>query len=74
MASGAFPGSGQTLVYAEGAVPELDTVQVDCTHGPEFLYGEAQLPKYRDQLDCMDQLALDPEASRRFIRDIASQI
>ncbi|MEU5187479.1 helix-turn-helix transcriptional regulator [Streptomyces klenkii] len=73
VSSGTFPGSGQTLVYAEAPVPELDTVQVDCTHGPEFLYGEAQLSKYRDQLDCMEQLALDPEASRRFIHDIARQ-
>ncbi|MEU2873597.1 helix-turn-helix transcriptional regulator [Streptomyces olivoreticuli] len=74
VASGAFPGSGQTLVYAEGAVPALDTVQIDSTHGPEFVYAEAQLSKYRDQLDWMERLALDPEASRRFIHDIARQL
>ncbi|MGW1073415.1 helix-turn-helix domain-containing protein [Streptomyces sp. NPDC002537] len=74
VASGAFPGSGQTLVYAEGAVPALDTVQIDSTHGPVFVYGEAQLSKYRDQLDWMERLALEPAASRQFIHDIARQV
>ncbi|UQI43827.1 helix-turn-helix transcriptional regulator [Streptomyces sp. HU2014] len=74
VASGAFPGSGQTLVYAEGVVPALDTVQIDSTHGPEFVYGEAQLSKYRDQLEWMERLSLDPGASRTFIHDIARQL
>ncbi|MGX8905936.1 helix-turn-helix domain-containing protein [Streptomyces netropsis] len=72
--SGAFPGAGQTQVYAEAVVPQLDTVQTDSTHGPEFLYGEAQLSKYRAQLDWMERLALEPEDSRRFIRDIMRQL
>jgi hypothetical protein len=33
-ASGAFPGAGQALVYAEGIVPQLDTMQLDSAHGP----------------------------------------
>ncbi|RLU99296.1 transcriptional regulator [Streptomyces griseocarneus] len=74
VASGAFPGSGQTLVYAEGAVPALDAVQIDSTHGPEFVYGDAQLAKYRGQVEWMERLALDPEASRQFIHDIARQL
>ncbi len=68
--SGAFPGAGQTLVYAEGPVPQLDTVQTDTTHGPEFLHGDAQLSKYRTQLDWMDRLSLEPDDSRSFIQDI----
>ncbi|MFD3514173.1 helix-turn-helix domain-containing protein [Streptomyces sp. NPDC058657] len=72
--AGAFPGAGQTVNYAEGPVPQLDTVQIDSTHGPEFLYGEAQLAKYRAHLDWMEGIALPPDRSRDFIRDIARQL
>jgi transcriptional regulator with XRE-family HTH domain len=72
--AGAFPGAGQTVNYAEGPVPQLDTVQIDSTHGPEFLYGEAQLAKYRAHLDWMERIALTPEKSRDFIHDIARQL
>jgi transcriptional regulator with XRE-family HTH domain len=72
--AGAFPGAGQTVNYAEGPVPQLDTVQIDSTHGPEFLYGEAQLAKYRAHLDWMERIALPPEKSRDFIQDIARHI
>ncbi|MDT0452449.1 helix-turn-helix domain-containing protein [Streptomyces hesseae] len=74
VARGVFPGAGQTLVYAAAVVPQLDTVQTDCTHGPEFLYGEAQLSKYRAQLEWMERLALEPDDSRKFIQDIARQL
>ncbi|RKN40357.1 helix-turn-helix domain-containing protein [Streptomyces hoynatensis] len=71
---GAFPGAGQTLVYAEGAVPRLDTVQVDSSHGPVFLHAQAQLEKYRAQLALLEELALPPEQSREFIHRIARQL
>ncbi|MGA4981939.1 helix-turn-helix domain-containing protein [Streptomyces cellulosae] len=73
-ARGAFPGAGQTVVHIEGPVPQLDTVQVDSSHGPTFLYAEGQLVKYRAQLDLLESLALPPEQSRDFIRDIARQL
>ncbi|WP_225850752.1 helix-turn-helix transcriptional regulator [Streptomyces sp. HPF1205] len=73
-AHGAFPGAGQTVVYAEGTVPRLDTVQVDSSHGPTFLHSDAQLAKYRAQLDLLEGLALSPEQSRDFIRQIARQL
>lgn len=73
-AHGAFPGAGQTVVYAEGAVPRLDTVQVDSSHGPDFLHAEAQLAKYRAQLDLLEDVALPPERSRDFIREIARNL
>jgi transcriptional regulator with XRE-family HTH domain len=71
---GAFPGAGQNAVYAEGRVPQLDTVQVDSLHGPAFLHTEAQLAKYRAQLDWLEELALSPDESRDFIRDIAHHL
>ncbi|WP_217246957.1 helix-turn-helix transcriptional regulator [Streptomyces sp. AC602_WCS936] len=71
-AAGAFPGSGQTFNYLEGPVQQLDTVQIDSTHGPDFLSGDSQLAKYRTHLDWMERIALSPQASRDFIRDIAN--
>jgi hypothetical protein len=71
---GAFPGAGQTVLYAEGPVPQLDTVQVDRAHGPEFLSAEGQLAKYRAQLDRLGELALSAEGSRNLIREIAHQL
>ncbi|MBT2395787.1 helix-turn-helix transcriptional regulator [Streptomyces sp. ISL-100] len=72
--AGAFPGAGQTVLYAEGPVPQLDTVQIDNSHGPDFLYAEAQLAKYRAHLDWMEGIALSPEGSRDFIHNIARQL
>jgi hypothetical protein len=62
------------LLYAEGAVPQLDTVQLDSAHGPEFTHAENQLAKYRAHLDWMAGVALTPEKSRNFIHAIASQL
>ncbi|MDN3268708.1 MULTISPECIES: helix-turn-helix transcriptional regulator [unclassified Streptomyces] len=71
---GAFPGAGQTVVYAEGPVRQLDTVQIDNSHGPDFLHADSQLAKYRAQLDLLEGLALSPERSRDFIREIAHHL
>ncbi|MET7437877.1 helix-turn-helix domain-containing protein [Streptomyces sp. NPDC004082] len=72
--AGAFPGAGQTVLYAEGPVPQLDTVQIDNSHGPDFLHAESQLAKYRAHLDWMERIALSPAASRDFIRGIANEL
>jgi transcriptional regulator with XRE-family HTH domain len=71
---GGFPGAGQTVLYAEGPVPQLDTVQVDSSHGPVFVYAEGQLAKYRAQLDWLEELALPPKRSRDFIHQIAHHL
>ncbi|MER6049778.1 helix-turn-helix transcriptional regulator [Streptomyces sp. NPDC001793] len=71
---GAFPGAGHALLYAEGVVPRLDTVQLDSAHGPEFTHAEAQLTKYRAHLDWMDGAALSPGDSRDFVHAIARQL
>lgn len=71
---GAFPGAGHALLYAEGIVPQLDTVQLDSAHGPEFTDAEAQLAKYRAHLGWMDKSALTPDESRDFIHTIACQL
>ncbi|MGW5270971.1 helix-turn-helix domain-containing protein [Streptomyces sp. NPDC004044] len=72
--AGAFPGAGQTVLYAEGPVSQLDTVQIDSSHGPVFVHSEAQLAKYRAHLDWMEGIALPPRESRDFIHNIARQL
>ncbi|MEV1079008.1 helix-turn-helix transcriptional regulator [Streptomyces sp. NPDC050211] len=69
-----FPGAGHALLYADGAVPQLDTVQLDSAHGPEFTGADAQLTKYRAHLDWMDSAALPPTASRDLIRNVARDL
>ncbi|MFJ9720818.1 helix-turn-helix domain-containing protein [Streptomyces sp. NPDC101213] len=63
-----FPTTGQSFDYAEGPVPQLDTVQLDSHHGAcEFLDAAAQLDKYRAVLDRMESCALTATESRDFI-------
>ncbi|WP_436842755.1 helix-turn-helix domain-containing protein [Streptomyces flaveolus] len=69
-----FHGTGQGIDYVAGAVPQLDTVQLDTHHGCEFLDGEAQLTKYRAVVDHMEASALDPEVSRDVIHRIAKEL
>ncbi|MBZ6247773.1 helix-turn-helix transcriptional regulator [Streptomyces olivaceus] len=72
--SAGFPGAGHALLYAEGPVPQLDTVQLDSTHGPEFLYAEAQLAKFRAHLDWMDAHSLSPDESRKLMLAVAREL
>ncbi|MFJ9004651.1 helix-turn-helix domain-containing protein [Streptomyces canus] len=66
-----FPTTGQSFDYAEGPVPQLDTVQLDSHHRAcEFLDAEAQLSKYRAVLDGMESCALPSTASRDFIHHL----
>jgi transcriptional regulator with XRE-family HTH domain len=73
-AAGAFPGAGQTVVHAQGPTPTLDTVQIDNSHGPDFLSADGQLTKYRAHLDWMERISLPPTDSRDFIRAVAQQL
>jgi transcriptional regulator with XRE-family HTH domain len=71
---GIFPGAGQALLYSEGAVPALDTAQLDSAHGPGFTHHEAQLAKYRTHLAWMDKETLPPDQSRDFIQRLANDL
>ncbi|MWA12090.1 Scr1 family TA system antitoxin-like transcriptional regulator [Streptomyces sp. BA2] len=73
-AAGTFPGSGQSIYYSAGAVPQLDTVNLDQSHGPVFLDAEAQLDKYRVLLNRMEATALPPVKSRDFIHSIVQDL
>ncbi|MFD5750014.1 helix-turn-helix domain-containing protein [Streptomyces sp. NPDC127033] len=71
---GSFPGAGHTLLYAEGAVPQLDTAQLDSAHGPDFLHTEPHLAKYRAHLEWMDREGLSTSASRDVIHGIVREL
>jgi hypothetical protein len=73
-AAGTFAGSGQSVYYAEGPVPQLDTVNLDQSHGPVFLDAESQLSKYRVTLDRLGAAALGPGESNTFIHDILKDL
>ncbi|MEV6746388.1 MULTISPECIES: helix-turn-helix transcriptional regulator [unclassified Streptomyces] len=68
--AGTFAGSGQSIYYFLGPVPQLDTVNLDQSHGPVFLDAEAELEKYRVLLGRMEATALDHDSSRNFIHNV----
>ncbi|MFI6124843.1 helix-turn-helix domain-containing protein [Streptomyces sp. NPDC051064] len=72
--AGAFAGSGQSIYYIHGSVPQLDSVNLDQSHGPVFLDAEAQLQKYRVLLGRIEAIALAPAKSRDFIHTIARNL
>ncbi|MFH9423272.1 helix-turn-helix domain-containing protein [Streptomyces sp. NPDC017529] len=72
--AGEFPGSGQTILYASGPTPELDTVQLDQMGGPAFQDASAQLARYDAVIELLKQASLSPAASRDFIRGIIREL
>ncbi|MFE9650857.1 helix-turn-helix domain-containing protein [Streptomyces sp. NPDC006365] len=72
--AGTFPGSGQSIYYSKGPVPQLDTVNLDQSHGPAFVDSEAQLDKYRVLLDRMEATALPPAESQDFIHKVIQDL
>lgn len=72
--AGTFAGSGQSIYYFLGPVPQLDTVNLDQSHGPVFLDAEPQLEKYRVLLGRMEATALGRDKSRNFIHNIARDL
>jgi hypothetical protein len=72
--AGGFPGAGQSVVYVESSMPQLDTVELDSTHGPEFIDSGAQFSKYRDVLAAAESVTLTPEMSSEFIHALATDL
>lgn len=72
--AGVIPGSGQTVLYAQGPVPQLDTVQLDVEHGCVFLHAETQLEKYRAYMQRFQGASLEPASSRDFIHKITQDL
>ncbi|MFR9722714.1 helix-turn-helix domain-containing protein [Streptomyces sp. MS19] len=65
----------QPVLYADGVVPQLDTVQVDAaTGGGSFIDSEAQLERYRLFFGRCGKFSLDPGESRQLIHHIAREL
>ncbi|MDO0912692.1 helix-turn-helix transcriptional regulator [Streptomyces sp. DT2A-34] len=73
-AADGFAGAGFAMQYLGGAVPQLDTVQIDTPHGAEFIDATAQLNRYRALLERVDSTALPQDASLDLIRRIAQEL
>ncbi len=72
--AGAIPGSGQSIYYAYGPVPQMDTVHLDQSHGLAFLDAEAQLQKYRILFGRIEAVAHSPAESRDVIHSISRNL
>ncbi|MFC8506526.1 helix-turn-helix domain-containing protein [Streptomyces sp. NPDC057411] len=72
--AGGFPGAGQSFTYVSAPVPQLDTVQLDSSHGSLLLDTDMQLRRYRGLLERLRGLCLPLPASRDFIRTIAQDL
>lgn len=64
----------QTVMYASGVVPQLDTVHIDDLFKGTFLDMPADLDRYRSLLDFAGRAALSPEESRSLIHHIAREL
>ncbi|MFB7914042.1 helix-turn-helix domain-containing protein [Streptomyces sp. NPDC056061] len=64
----------QTVLYAGGVVPQLDTVHIDAPFRGVHLHAMADLNRYRMQLDFAEEVGLDPDESRSFIHHIARDL
>lgn len=73
-ASEEFIGSAQTMLYAGGVVPQLDTVQLDSVYGSVFLDADAQLADYRATYDALERVTLEVGESRDVINRIAKEL
>ncbi|GAA2656604.1 helix-turn-helix transcriptional regulator [Streptomyces lunalinharesii] len=64
----------QTVMYASGVAPQLDTVHIDTPFGGRFLDAAADLDRYRTLFGFAEQTALSPEESQSFIHHIAREL
>ncbi|MFF4093101.1 helix-turn-helix domain-containing protein [Streptomyces sp. NPDC001834] len=64
----------QTVLYAGGVTPQLDTVHIDAPFKGVYLDAVADLNRYRMQLDFAGRVSLDPDESRSFIHHLARDL
>lgn len=72
--AGGIFGDGQSILYAKGPVPQLDTVQLDSALGAVFVDAPTPLTNYAALLDNMERMALPAVASRDLILAIAREL
>ncbi|MFB8034399.1 helix-turn-helix domain-containing protein [Streptomyces sp. NPDC056004] len=73
-ASEKFVEVTQTVLYAGGVAPQLDTVHIDTPFRGAYLDAAADLNRYRMQLDFAQRVSLGPEESRSFVHHLARDL
>ncbi|MGW3816138.1 helix-turn-helix domain-containing protein [Streptomyces sp. NPDC005046] len=69
-----FTDAGSAMVYAGGAVPQLDTVVRDAPYGSAFVDSGAQLMSFRTLFHRVEDVSLDPTRSRDFIHKLTKEL
>ena len=69
-----LPGPSENLTFTEGPVHELDTIQIDVSHGHLILDSPAQLTSYREIFARIDSVALPEDESRDLIQSVKKEI
>ncbi len=69
-----FPGCGENIMFVEGPVPELATLQMDTVAGCMFFDAQASLGRHRSVFEHLDSSALAEAESREFIRSIGDEM
>ncbi|MED7950793.1 helix-turn-helix transcriptional regulator [Streptomyces sp. BE20] len=69
-----FPGAGENLTFAEGSIPELDTIEIDVSQGALFLDSPADLANHRAIFSRLDSTALAEDESREFILAVMKEV
>ncbi|MFJ9697193.1 helix-turn-helix domain-containing protein [Kitasatospora sp. NPDC101183] len=69
-----LPSPIATFAYAEGSIPDLDTVQTDTGFGSKLIDAPAHVARFRLILAQMDSFALSESESREFIRSVNEEV
>ncbi|MER7707507.1 helix-turn-helix transcriptional regulator [Kitasatospora sp. NPDC097605] len=68
-----LPSPSENFTYAEGSIPELDTVQIDTGLGCQIFDAPAHVAKFRAVLAQMESNSLSEEKSRDLIQSIKKE-
>ncbi|MFI1730358.1 DUF5753 domain-containing protein [Streptomyces acidicola] len=69
-----FAGTGYSMLYLHGPVPQLDTAQIDTAHRGELFDAESRLRQYRQRYERVAATALAPAESRDLMTRIAQEL
>ncbi|MFG2846130.1 helix-turn-helix domain-containing protein [Kitasatospora sp. NPDC048296] len=69
-----FPGGGENIMFVEGPVPELATLQMDTAVGCLFFDSQASMARHQGVFELLDSSALSEAKSREFIRSIGDEM
>ncbi|MFF3003091.1 helix-turn-helix domain-containing protein [Kitasatospora sp. NPDC057940] len=69
-----FPGGGENIMFVEGPVPELATLQMDTAVGVMFFDSPAGLARHRAVFEHLDTVALAETESREFIQSVEDEM